>query len=574
MSAAAFSPKVSISPSVLDTTAAFSAAENPRNCAIVSMLVWECHFERHGMAPARAKPALTGIPRQWILVSAGDGPMPEPLSRRAFLRTVGLTAATAAFAPRCGGLGRTVRPNVVLIYADDLGYGDVGCYGATKVRTPNIDALAARGLRFTNAHAPAATCTPSRYALLTGEYAWRREGTSILNGDANLIVEPGRTTLASIMKSAGYATGAVGKWHLGLGAGAIDWNGEIRPGPYEIGFDYSFLIPATGDRVPCVYVENGRVVGLDPADPIQVSYGDPVGDDPTGSANPELLKLQPSFGHDQTIVNGISRIGYMSGGHKTRWVDEDMADTLTAKTVSFIENNAARPFFVYFATHGIHVPRAPNPRFVGMSGLGARGDAIVEFDACVGEIMQTIERLGIAETTMVIFTSDNGPVLDDGYADQAVALLDGHTPAGPLRGGKYSIFDGGTREPFVISWPGRITPGTSEALVCQVDLIASFAALTGQTLGPDDGPDSFDELSALLGKDRGGRDHLVEQADVLALIEGRWKYIEPGNDPAPQLYDLADDIGEKSNLAAEQPEVVSSLAARLQEIRRNGRSRP
>ena len=509
--------------------------------------------------------------------------MPESLSRRAFLRAAGLTVATAAMTPSCRGSARTVRPNVVLIYADDLGYGDVGCYGATKVRTPNIDALAAGGLRFTNAHASAATCTPSRYALLTGEYAWRKPGTGILNGDANLIIDPGRTTLASIMRSAGYATAAVGKWHLGLGAGAIDWNGEIRPGPYDIGFDYSFLIPATGDRVPCVYVENGHVVGLDPADPIQISYGDPVGDDPTGAAHPELLKLQPSYGHDGTIVDGISRIGTMSGGHSARWVDEDMADTITAKANSFIESNAARPFFLYFATHGIHVPRAPNPRFVGTSGLGARGDAIVEFDACVGEVMQTMQRLGIADNTMVIFTSDNGPVLDDGYADEAVALLDGHTPAGPLRGGKYSIFDGGTREPFVVSWPGRVQTGTSDALVSQVDFIASFAALTGQTLGPDDGPDSFDELSTLLGKDPVGRDHLVEQADVLSLIEGHWKYIEPGtgtagnelgDDPAPKLYDLAEDIGEKNNLAAAEPDVVSSLATRLDEIRRDGRSRP
>jgi arylsulfatase A-like enzyme len=512
--------------------------------------------------------------------------MAEPLSRRAFLQTAGVAAATAAFVSRCGGSTRTVRPNVVLIYADDLGYGDVGCYGATKVRTPNIDALASQGLRFTNAHASAATCTPSRYALLTGEYAWRKPGTGILNGDANLIIGPGRTTLPSIMRSAGYATAAVGKWHLGLGAGAISWNGEIRPGPYEIGFDYSFLIPATGDRVPCIYVENGRVVGLDPADPIQISYGDPVGDDPTGAAHPELLKLQPSYGHDGTIVDGISRIGTMSGGHAARWVDEDMADTITAKAVSFIESSAANPFFLYFATHGIHVPRAPNPRFVGASGLGARGDAIVEFDACVGKVMQTIERMGIADNTMVIFTSDNGPVLDDGYADEAVALLGGHTPAGPLRGGKYSIFDGGTREPFVVSWPGRVQPGISDALVSQVDFVASFATLTGQTLGPDDGPDSFDELSALLGKDRVGRDHLVEQADLLSLIQGHWKYIEPGtgpqvsagnetgDDPAAQLYDLAEDIGEKNNLAAQEPDVVSSLANRLDEIRSAGRSRP
>jgi arylsulfatase A-like enzyme len=518
---------------------------------------------------------------------------PAGLSRREFLRSAALSAAAAAIpslAVGCAGRGRGDgrKPNIVYIYADDLGYGDVGCYGATKVRTPAIDALAAGGRRFTNAHAPASTCTPSRYALLTGEYAWRREGTGILPGDANLIVEPGRTTLASMLKGAGYATGAVGKWHLGLGRDEIDWNGEISPGPREIGFDYHFLIPATGDRVPCVYVENGRVVGLDPADPIRVSFRGPVDDGPTGRDHPDLLRMRPSHGHDQTIVNGVSRIGYMSGGAAARWVDEDMADTVTAKAVAFIEERAAAgPFFLYFSTHGIHVPRLPHPRFGGASGLGPRGDAIVEFDWCVGEIVRTLDRLGLTERTIVIFTSDNGPVVDDGYMDRAVELLDGHKPAGPLRGGKYSAFDAGTRVPFVVRWTGQVEPGTSGALVSQVDMLASLAALTGRRLDRADGPDSFDLSEALFGKDRDGRDHLVEQAGALSLIDGRWKYIEPsagpavekntaielGNAPEPQLYDLAIDIGETRNLAAERPEIVRSMAARLDDIKRAGRSR-
>jgi len=514
--------------------------------------------------------------------------MPCPLTRREFIRSAALAGwGQIYFFSKKVDLTPSSPPNIVLIYADDLGYGDVGCYGATKVRTPAIDALAARGLRFTNSHAPAATCTPSRYALLTGEYAWRREGTGIAAGDANLIIEPGRRTLASLLKDAGYATGVVGKWHLGLGRGEIDWNAEIRPGPHEIGFDASFIIPATGDRVPCVYVENGRVVGLDPADPIRVSFRGLVGDEPTGRANPELLKMRPSHGHDQTIVNGVSRIGYMSGGRAARWVDEDMADTLTAKAVAFIERNASRPFFLYFTTHGIHVPRLPHRRFAGASGLGPRGDAIVEFDWCAGEIVRTLERLGLAGNTLVILTSDNGPVVDDGYEDRAVELLDGHAPAGPLRGGKYSAFDAGTRVPFVVRWPERIKAGTSGALVSHVDLMASFAALAGQTLGPADGPDSLDLSRALTGKDAKGRDHLVEHAGSLALIEGRFKYIAPGpgpafepnvsielgNSPEPQLYDLAKDIGERRNLAAERPELVRSMAERLDTIRRAGRTR-
>jgi arylsulfatase A-like enzyme len=282
-----------------------------------------------------------------------------------------------------------------------------------------------------NAHCTSATSTPSRYSLLTGEYAWRRQGTGIARGDAPAIIPSGKTTLPSLLKNAGYTTGVVGKWHLGLGpeAGA-DWNAEIRPGPMELGFEYHFLIPATGDRVPCVYIENNRVVGLDPADPIRVSFDEPILDEPTGKDHPELLKMHPSHGHDQTIVNGISRIGYMSGGKSARWKDEDMADVITAKAVEFISKNKEKPFFLYFSTHDIHVPRVPNQRFAGKSGLGPRGDVILEFDWSVGEIVKTLDKLNLSGNTLLIITSDNGPVVDDGYRDEAVEKLDGHTPSG------------------------------------------------------------------------------------------------------------------------------------------------
>lgn len=512
--------------------------------------------------------------------------MTRQLTRRTFLRSAGLTVLAAASPLRAVSEPR--RSNLVLIYADDLGYGDVGCYGVTRVATPNIDRLAREGIRFTNAHSASATCTPSRYALLTGEYAWRRKGTGVLPGNARLIVEPGRTTLPSLMQRVGYKTAAIGKWHLGLGDGDLDWNGDIKPGPLDIGFDHCFLIPATGDRVPCVFVEDRRVVGLDPTDPIRVSYKEPIGDDPTGRDHPELLKMHPSHGHDQTIVNGISRIGYMAGGKAARWVDEDIADTITAKAIRFIERSRAEPFFLYFSTHDIHVPRAPHPRFVGASGLGPRGDVIVQLDWCVGEILKTLDRLDLADDTVVIFTSDNGPVVDDGYKDQAVELLDGHRPSGNLRGGKYSAFDAGTRVPFIIRQPGRIEPGLSDALLCQIDLLASMAILTDQTLGSNDAPDSFDVSAALLGRSRTGRDHLVEHAGTLSLIQGDWKYIEPGkgarfnrstntelgNAPEPQLYNLKDDLGEKTNLADKHSEKVKEMAALLQEIREKGRSRP
>ena len=504
-------------------------------------------------------------------------------------------ALLAVFALGLAPVARAASlPNIVILYADDLGYGDVGCYGATAVHTPNIDRLSREGLRFTDAHAAAATCTPSRYALMTGEYPWRKPGTGVLPGDAALIIAPNRTTLPSMLQKAGYATCAIGKWHLGLGEkGKLDWNGEIKPGPREIGFDYSFILPATGDRVPCVYVENGRIANLDPKDPIQVSYDHKIGDEPTGRENPELLKMHPSHGHDMTIVNGISRIGWMTGGQAARWSDEDMADTLTKKAVAFIEQHKDHPFFLYFATHDIHVPRVPHPRFAGKTPLGPRGDVINEVDDSFGQVLAALDRLKLTENTIVIVSSDNGPVLDDGYKDGAVEKLDGHKPAGPLRGGKYTAWEGGTREPFVVRWTGHVKPGVSDALVCQVDLLASFAALTHQTLAEDAGPDSFNVLPALLGESKTGRDVLIEQGGPPAVRKGLWKLIVAqkapprkialeDNDRQPrdtgaggglQLFNLAEDPGETKNLAEQQPDKTKELQEILTKARAAGRTR-
>jgi arylsulfatase A-like enzyme len=475
----------------------------------------------------------------------------------------------------------------VIIYADDVGWGDLGCYGATAVKTPNLDKLAANGVRFTDAHSTAATCTPSRYSLLTGEYSFRQKNAKVLPGDAPLLIPPGRTTLASTLKAEGYRTGAIGKWHLGLGSGALDWNAEIKPGPLEIGFDYSFLIPATGDRVPCVYVENHRVVGLDPKDPIRVSFDKPVGEEPTGRENPDKLSLQPSHGHDFTIVNGISRIGYMSGGKAARWVDEDIADTLVAKATRFIDREKAGPFFLYFNTHDIHVPRTPHKRFAGATSMGPRGDVIAELDWTVGEIMGALDRNGLTSNTILIFTSDNGPVLDDGYRDGAAEKVGGHKPAGPYRGGKYSNFEAGTRIPLIVRWPQGAKTGVSDALISQVDFLASLASVAGYRLKDSDAPDSFDLRPALFGQRRAGRDNLVEQGAALSLRDGRWKMIEAGpgpklnkqtnietgNDASPQLYDLGSDPGETRNLAAQNPDIVKRMSAKLDEIRTSGRSR-
>ena len=508
------------------------------------------------------------------------------MDRRQFMRSTG-AACLAGLSESRAAAERP--PNIVLIYADDVGYGDISCYGATAVKTPNLDAIAGGGLRFTNAHAPSATCTPSRYALLTGQYAWRKPGTAILPGDAALIINPGQLTVPALLKGRGYRTGVVGKWHLGLGKGNIDWNGEIKPGPLEIGFDYAFLIPATPDRVPCVFVENHRVVHADPADPIQISYEKPFPGEKTGRDNPELLKMKPSHGHDMAIVNGVSRIGYMQGGKSALWVDEDIVDVLSAKAINFIDAHKSEPFFLYYATHDIHVPRLPNGRFRGATNMGPRGDAIAELDWSVGQILKTLQRNGLAANTLVIFSSDNGPVVDDGYQDEAVEKLGSHKPAGLYRGGKYSNFDAGTRVPFMARWPGHIKPDSvSSALIGQVDLLSTFAALTHQTVPHDAAPDSLDVLPALLGKSKTGRKSLVEHADALALIDGDWKVIEAsdapkinrnthtelGNNPQPQLYNLASDPGEQHDLAAEHPERVQRMLAELGQLRAAGRSRP
>lgn len=481
------------------------------------------------------------------------------------------------------------KPNVIIIYTDDLGYGDVSCYGATKISTPNIDRLAATGIRFTNGHSSSASCTPSRYSMLTGGYAFRKEGTGIAPGDAEMIIDPETRTLADVFTEAGYKTGVVGKWHLGLGGdGGPDWNGLITPGPQDLGFGYSFLMPATGDRVPCVYTENGRVLGLDPNDPIQVNYKEKIGSEPTGLENPELLKMHPSHGHNNTIVNGVSRIGFMTGGKSALWVDEYMAEAFSQKALAFIDKNKDHPFFLYFATHGIHVPRVPHPQFAGKSGMGPRGDAILEVDWAVGEISKKLELLGLTEKTIVIFTSDNGPVIDDGYIDQAVELLGEHKPGGPLRGGKYSAFNAGTQVPFIVSWPGRIKYGESGALVSQVDFMASFAKMLGVQINENDAPDSFDLLDVLLGNQAEGRNFIVHQGNsTMALIHGDWKYIVPnngpaiskftniemGNNPGPQLYNLRDDLGETKNIAKENPEKVKEMETLLQKIKDDGRTR-
>lgn len=478
-------------------------------------------------------------------------------------------------------------PNIVVIYADDLGFGDLGSYGADGIPTPHLDAMAAEGVRFTDFYATAATCTPSRYSLLTGTYPWRNPRAKILAGDAPMIIAPSELTLPALLKRAGYATSVVGKWHIGLGDGNINWNGEIRPTPVDVGFDESFIMAATNDRVPCVYVKDRHVVGLDPADPLEVVYGkvNPFPEVPTGRTHPELLTMPHSDQqHYDTIVNGVPRIGFSRGGKSATWDDTTMTEVFLEKSKEFITRQKDSPFFLYLALHQPHVPRIPSPRFVGASAKGPRGDVIMELDWVVGQVLDHIKSLGLAENTLVVFSSDNGPVLNDGYIDRSVELTGDHRPAGPLRGGKYSLFDGGTRVPTIVWAPGRAKAGAvSDTLLSHVDFFASFAHLAGAPLAEGETSDSRQLSSAILGQSKEGREHLVTEGfGAKTLVrQGRWVYIpaypgpplfggkniESGNSTTQQLYDLSSDIGQRRNLADENPWRLAEMARLLEEIR-------
>jgi arylsulfatase A-like enzyme len=479
------------------------------------------------------------------------------------------------------------KPNIIYILTDDVGYGDVGCYGATHVKTPNIDRLAKEGLRFTDAHSTASVCTPTRFAFMTGRYAWRQPGTGIAAGNEPALIKSGTATVPSVLKAAGYQTGLVGKWHLGLGEGKTDFNGEIKPGPLELGFDSAFFIPATGDRVPCVFIENRRVFGYDPADPIEVSYGQKIGAAPTGKDPGVKLKIKADPQHSDTIVNGISRIGFMTGGQKARWVDEDIADTLTARALKFIETHKDGPFFLWFTPHDIHEPMVPHPRFLGTSDCGWRGDVIHQLDWTVGQVLATLDRLKLATNTLVIFTSDNGGAIKNTYDDGTNPLHGRQKPNGVLRNFKGSLYEGGHRVPFIARWPDRIPAGgTSSALIAHVDTLATVAALTGQKLAADAAPDSFNVLPAWLGDKTASpsRDHLVLQNNnqaPLALRQGDWVLIQKGagprqqtNTPASELYNLATDLSQTNNLAKVNPEKVKEMSQRLELLKTAGHSRP
>ncbi|MEN8121636.1 MAG: arylsulfatase [Bacteroidota bacterium] len=471
------------------------------------------------------------------------------------------------------------KPNIIFIYLDDLGYGDVSSYGATELSTPNIDALVNGGVRFTNGYASSATCTPSRYALLTGVYPWKNKDAKILPGTAPLIIDTAQVTIPKMLRKQGYHTGIVGKWHLGLGTGVVDWNQHVSPGPNEVGFDYAYIMAATQDRVPTVYIENGTVDSLDPNDPIEIDYKNNFEGQPTGKDNPELTTMKWHHGHNATIVNGIPRIGYMKGGEAAKWSDVDMADHFLAKAKNYVKSHKNEPFFLYYALQQPHVPRTPNPRFVGSTTMGPRGDVIAEADWVIGEFMKTLEEEGILENTLIVFSSDNGPVLNDGYNDDAVEKAGNHKPGGPFRGGKYSLFEAGTRVPFVTYWKGKIKPQVSDALVCQMDLLASIAELIGTE---EKSTDSEDLLDAFMGKTKKGRESLViEATSRTAFRKGDWLMIPPykgkavnkqvnielGNSKKYQLFNLKEDIAQQNNLAQTKTDVLNMMIEEFKAIR-------
>ena len=518
------------------------------------------------------------------------------MRRREFLKRAGLAACLAVVRGKADARTKPTRlPNVVLINADDLGYGDLGCYGATKVKTPHIDRLAAQGRRFTDAHSASAVCTPSRYALLTGRYPFRHPklwGPVMLRSP--LVIETDRLTLGAIMKQAGYATACIGKWHLGFGLKTpTNWNTRLKPGPCELGFDYYFGVPVVNSHPPFVYVENHRVVGLTADDPMV--YGKPAATKPW----PEKM--------------GLNWIGGARAAHKA-YQDDKVGTTLTGKAVTWIEQHKDRPFFLYLATTNIHHPFTPAPRFNGTSGCGRYGDFIHELDWIVGQVLATLDKAKVAHNTLVIFTSDNGGMLNQG--GQA-AWKAGHHMNSDLLGFKFDAWEGGHRVPFIARWPGRIPAGTtSDQLLCNVDIPATLAALVGHTLRPQDAPDSFNMLPALTGTPQGPiRDHLVispRSPRHIAVRKGKWIYIsakggggfggrkigdhalggpaahaltgQVNSDianarlkkdaPPAQLYDLEEDRSEKTNLYRRHPDVVRQMQALLAKCRRVRRTAP
>ncbi|MBK1879035.1 sulfatase family protein [Pelagicoccus mobilis] len=480
---------------------------------------------------------------------------------------LGMFGCVAAFAAEPFSLessAETSRPNIIFILADDLGYGCLNSYGADEkhVRTPNIDRLAAEGKRFTDANTPSSVCSPTRYALLTGRYDWRTDLKSgVLNTLDPLHIDPSRPTIASIMKRAGYRTAAIGKWHLGYGSGSkLDFTKELSPGPLDLGFDYHFAVPQNHGDSSGVYVRNTKVVGLRSDQKIEIE--------------------DSSYGRKYYGIDAPQR------------VDEEVMDVLTDDAVTWLEEQDSKsPFFLYFAPVAVHFPFTPSDKTKGSSSAGYYGDWIHELDLSVGRILDTIDRMGVAEDTLVVFTSDNGGVLmTEGDRPEAQAYQAGLLCNGDWRGRKHSIYEGGFRVPFMVRWPGRVDAGAaSDATFSLVDMFATLAEVVDQPIPAGDvAEDSLNVLPYWLEEESAVpiRDSMALHSPNgnFALRMGPWKYIEGKPNPNAkrvirkeelhsQLYNLESDPGETRNLFHENPEVASRMAKRLDALRESGRSR-
>ncbi len=486
------------------------------------------------------------------------------------------------------------NPNIIVIYADDLGYGDLGCYGATKIQTPNIDRLAEEGRMFTDAHSPSAVCTPSRYGMLTGEYPFRGNTWGPASTSQKLLISTTQTTIPSMLKSQGYETAIIGKWHLGFGYSGPDWNGDLKPGPLEVGFDYYFGIPKVNSGVPYVFVENHRVVGLDPADPLVAS----------GQAT-------------NVLYYPLKTMTGMSGGEAAHalYRDYDLGNQWAARATAWIEEHQDHPFFLYLPTTQIHHPFTPDPRWIGTSQCGLYGDFVHEFDWIVGEVMNQLDELGLAENTLVIVTSDNGGMLNgdgDTVEGGKTAWNAGHKQNGDLLGWKFGVWEGGHRIPFIARWPGQIEAGSvSGELMNSVDLMATFAAITDYELADGEGLDSFNMLPAFLGDSPEPiRDTMLLQPrweSGVSYRKGNWMYIPRRGDagftgdqggpgavawtglensdidsdgnyvdgaPTTQLYDLENDLSQTVNVVTNYPAIAAEMASELTAVKNGAQTRP
>lgn len=474
------------------------------------------------------------------------------------------------------------RPNIIVILADDLGYGSLSSYGATKISTPNMDRLARQGMRFTDAHSPSSVCTPTRYGLLTGRYAWRTwSGVGTVWSDDPLLIETSRLTVPKLLQTAGYRTAIVGKWHLGFGSPETpgwdthdgpDYNKDLKPGPLEVGFDYFFGIPHTGN-LPHVLIENHRVVGLKPDDPLKI-----VLDKRWQAEKHSYLKRFDEY-----------PLHKFTGGEAAKYKHEELGMILTDRAVKWLEQQDDKhPFFLYFSHRNPHHPLTPNAQFKGTSSIGPYGDFINELDWSVGQVLAALDRKGLSDNTMVILTSDNGGVVD--MAPSQIAEVHGHRLNGPFLGQKSEAYEGGNRIPFIVRWPGVVkSDSTSHSLVALTDLLATTAELLDVPLPYDAGEDSFSFLPVL----RGSLPTVPMRQDLImdsvrglfAVREGKWKLIlgrGGGGYYAPrvpetgggQLFDLDNDIGETVNLYEKYPEIVDRLTWRLKEVQFSGRSHP